>query len=611
MTLQGKTPVLIALIASLLLAVQAMRQCPVGSFNRRGRCQPCAPGTFQNETGAMFCIPCPPGYFNRFPGAQGIDLCEPCPQGTFSLMEGANSPSSCIPCPRGLNSPSGSSRCISCPPGQIISKCDSGFRDILPTGIFGVCADCFRGCFFRPEELKCRPCEAASFAEKENSFLCSPCPIGFSARPGSARCVKCPEGTEPAREGRPCQQCRRGTFKDSTSSSCETCPAGFIPERERGSSRCIPCPEGTARSEEEERCTTCDLGENTNVSGAPVCIPDNTPCAGNFFRNSRGVCDRCSTFQRLDLERMECVPCGENEISEGGLSTTCSECPRGSFASNSFTTFDEGCSCIAGWFKSALPPFECIPCPPGTFNNGNQFFGSNGCGKCQPGSFAPRSGMTRCLKCPPGTAQSLSGQRRCLPCKNGLIPELPSATICVDPRTNCRPGTIRTVSSGGFVFCETTLTSDCPAGTFRVPEPMFNRTFCGSCSTNERFDPERNRCRRCSRGFFSRGGLDPRCRRCRARQFASLDSTCSCDGEVVNGECQRCERGTFIRNRELRCLPCPPGTFLSRRPITFEGCTLCRPGTFSEVGAGRCMRCPPGSTTFGIGESNCVVVRSD
>lgn len=600
----AKFMTVVAIASVLFVLANGMNTCKEGTFLKGNKCILCPPGTYQNETGAIRCKPCPQGYFNKFKGAQGRDLCEACPAGTFSGQKGATSIETCKPCAKGKNSVPGSTGCLSCPPGDIISKCDDGFRYEPPVGFVGRCADCFRGCSFKPEKLKCRPCRFDSFSAKKNSLECTECPYEQLSLPGSSKCTNCPPGTGNRGFDRDdnfkiCFPCDNYVFNDGSTGFCRGCPPGFIGEKKSKATKCVPCPAGTKREAGDTKCMRCKRGENTSIKGASFCMPDDTPCAANFFRNKFGACQRCSIFQRLDLAKKECVPCKKNHVSEGGLSTTCRKCPPGSHASSIGL---RGCNCNGGHIFSSS--FQCTPCPPGAYrpDSANEF--TPYCSPCDPGSYSPKSGMSKCLKCPIGKVQPLVGQKKCVSCPKGLRPELPTVARCVDPKSNCAPGEVRSVE-GGYVRCAQSLSEPCPPGSVKSisGSGKFKSAFCSRCGTSERYDPVSNTCKWCGGRSFSKGGLDTVCKKCPSGESYS-DVGCTCEaGGYVKGKCVKCKPG-LIPLGVLGCQPCPPGTFRNDKD-SFE-CEICPAGTFSEGSAGKCTPCPAGTTSFGVGESNCV-----
>lgn len=586
-------------------------KCGPGTFLQGSKCILCPPGTFQNATNAKSCHFCPAGFYIEVSGAQGLDLCQPCPQGTFSQKIGATSASACKPCPSGLVSLSGSSKCLTCRPGTAVTKCNFGDMDPVPEGIIGTwCKGCCK-CPIVPQELKCRECWPRRFAERENSFGCETCKSGFSADEGMARCRKCPAGTRPS-SGIACSSCRRGTFNDQKIMECRRCPPGSVPNREKGATGCLPCPEGTAPDKNDTmRCVPCPDNGNKGIIGGSFCAPPNTPCADNFFRNKQNACQRCSTLERLDRAKMECVSCGSGEVSEGGLSEICSKCPRGTFVGEIEPfTGKAGCKCNPGWTRSRSPPFGCEPCPAGTFTEDTQFFGGGRCDDCPEGTFS-LPGMNKCLPCPTGTVAS-KRQGKCTPCPKGLVPQQASSGLCVDPRTNCPPGFSRSTSQGpygkggsiiSFRKCTPKTISACPAGTFGKINPKTMEIRCRKCYRNTRFDEKKRECVPCEKGFYSRGGLVASCTKCSSDSPPDSDC-CRLSPESFDPKsCFPCPPGSLFNGNGLRCSDCPSGSFGA---VGALDCEFCPAGTFSSVGAVKCTPCPDGSTTFGVGESNCV-----
>lgn len=594
------------------------KSCGPGAFLRGSECVFCPPGTFQNGTNAESCHLCPAGFYIEVSGAQGLDLCQPCPQGTFSTTLGATSASACKPCPSGLVSLSGSSKCIACRPGTAITKCDFGDMGPVPEGIIGTwCKGCCE-CPTVPQELKCRDCWPRRFAERKNSFECEPCKSGFTAEEGMPKCKKCPAGTSPG-NGVKCYPCSRGYFNDQKIMECRRCPPGHVPNRQMGATGCVPCPEGTKQDENDfMSCVSCPDNGNRGIIGGSFCAPPNTPCADIFFRNKQNACQRCTTFERLDRLKMECVSCGPNEVSQGGLSEVCNACPRGTFVGESSAisfSGQAGCECVPGWTRSRSPPYGCEPCPAGTHTKDGQFFGGGPCENCPEGTFSS-PGMNKCLPCPARTVAS-EGQGKCTSCPKGMVPQQPSSGRCVDPRTNCPPGFSRSTSQGpygaggsiiSFRKCTPISISACPDETFGIIDPDTKEIRCRKCYNNSRFDERKRACVPCDKGYYSKGGLVTTCTKCSSNSPSESDCCRLSPGSIDPKRCYPCPSGTFFNRNEDRCNDCPAGTFGAPRA---RKCEFCPAGTFSAAGAEKCTPCPAGSTTFGVGESNCVIIGSD
>lgn len=52
------------------------------------------------------------------------------------------------------------------------------------------------------------------------------------------------------------------------------------------------------------------------------------------------------------------------------------------------------------------------------------------CRQCQPGTCAPKQGMTQCAVCPPGTYAAVYGASSCSPCVHGSYAQRPNSRAC-------------------------------------------------------------------------------------------------------------------------------------------------------------------------------------
>lgn len=582
------------------------RDCGPGTFFQRGRCKDCPLGTFQISAGATSCTPCPPGTFGTVAGAQGLDVCQLCPDGTFSTREAATSRSTCRPCRKGSNSFEGSSFCTSCPKDTVIDFDNRRRCEFCGNGGFTVA----RGA---------NECMDCSFIDNGRDNL------RFVGRRGTGRCESCPRGT--AGEFRRCAPCN-GTeraFNDGTFTGCRQCLPGFRGVPVQRAARCAPCPKGTAASADDDpfgpftACPKCKAGENSNATGALICVPDNTPCPANYFRNKQGGCARCNRSQRYDPRRRTCVPCGKNQESGGSLSTKCTPC-KGAAVSG-----DDGCECPEG--SELTLDGGCRLCPPGTTT---ESLGKK-CTPCRAGFFAPKAGLAQCEVCPDGLVQPQRGQAKCIRCRKGLIGiswrsfspsslDIDDFSDCVSPKTLCPPGTTRVNDNlGRRVVCNPPV---CPPDTFKLIAPpeipcesffcnVEEGVYCERCPKTHRYDPVRNTCILCNFNEVSDGGLSTKCRRCPPLEVG-FQGKCACmsltsDGDrffgtksrgLLNGRCRFCPPGTYGLDGTAVCTPCPPGTFQDE-----EGefaCKICRAGSFSDKpGSTTCKQCPRGSISFG------------
>lgn len=627
--------VLPLLLLPFLLTAAFAQNCGQGEFRSGSSCKPCPKGTYQNLGNQTSCNECPKGTYNPFLGARGIDICIECPPNTFGGTTSATSRAQCLPCPPNQFSPQGAPQCLRCEPGQqAVPEFEfPSFSDLFITFFRATRFVCFDGEFpiscgiDAPIEYTCAACPFNTFTDKPNAAeSCTPCPKGTFAAPGSPKCLPqktCSPGFARPQLGQ-CEECFGSRISDGTFPKCRTCPPGFNGNKEFRATKCTPCPAGTARRAKEFRCEPCEPGENSFVTGAEFCYPDNTPCAPNFFRNSRGVCKQCAVNQRFDPDTKRCIACPKNSLSKGALSTTCTPCPSGSQASKG----QGRCICKLGFEFMAgrgATSGSCRKCRPGTVrgrNNGRTRSSGRAflCQECPQDTFAPRAGMKACLPCPEGSRQPRSGQRKCVrdpPCRNGLVPS--DEYGCVDPSTNCPPnfGRIQ-VTQVQPPHCNP---RSCPDGLALIKEvggqALISAGFgdekspcefcnCGACKKGERYDAVNFFCTNCDREQTSAGGLVRVCRKCPKGMVGAI-GRCACIDrrEMRNGKCMPCPTGTFGFDDRPGCEPCPPGTFSNREEA--KRCRKCKRGTFSsEAGSSSCQPCPSGTTTFGIGESGCV-----
>lgn len=333
----------ITVVLVLMVTAQAQR-CGPGKFLQNNYCILCPPGFWKSNLFFTECKPCQKGTYNPYSGAQGIDVCIPCPQNTFNNRARASSRAQCLPCPPGTFSPPGSPHCLRCEPGQrayfdlpIIGVCNFFHEEFRSTAFL-----CSEGdsnelrkltCIIDydiPFKYTCRPCYSDSFTDEPNaSEICKCCPAGTTSNSERTMCLPAPPcPPRSVRSGRSdCRECSDFRVSDRSSDNCRACPQGFLGNKENGATGCIPCSAGTARSPSRAKCSACKPGENSFVTGAQFCLPGKTPCAPNFFRNSNGVCTKCTTGQRFEPNSKSCIQCPDNAVSSGALSTTYSPCP--------------------------------------------------------------------------------------------------------------------------------------------------------------------------------------------------------------------------------------------------------------------------------------------
>ncbi|CDF39806.1 unnamed protein product [Chondrus crispus] len=575
--------------------------CKPGSFRKGLDCIKCPAGTFSTGFNLLSCRECPAGRFRDMEGASSEDQCLFCPAGTANEKQGSTR---CKKCTAGTYSLPGSLLCGACPPGTSLSR-------FIPA---------------------CQPCPPGFFSNETTNRFCQRCPDGtFTSEGnnadrnsdiGATSCEKCPPGTFRRnsafgfKEGgetssNKCFRCQQATFSDvAGAKSCKLCPTGTFSQA--GATSCTPCPKGTANNRIfAKRCSSCPSGFITMGTGAARCKHPTRGCPFNTFEDASAECKSCMPGQRLVLAKKRCVPCRENEISRGGVSTRCSPCPPNKIPFGDLTREEKAvCFCKPGFVDDGEG--GCAQCPAGTFwQNDFDFFlsGQNFrrqavagrtirgiCTNCPEGSFSNLRGQTSCTPCPENSFQSHEGATSCTKCPEGsrtprvleMFTDAIGPVRCITDEFACAPGEIRDEEG------------KCIAIRCLANNTVLERGRCiGNCPIGTRVLGRR--CRRCE--GTSPGGLSRRCTRCPDQQRPNRrGDTCVCKRELrmVNGQCVPCPFGTFyFETLDFvgTCIMCANGTAGPR--IFISECEPCRRSFFTrEKGARRCEQCPRGMTTF-------------
>lgn len=122
---QRVSPGLLLLLAVLIQAAVAIKQCPVGTYDVDHGCVSCPIGTFSNAPGASSCTDCDHGRHTE--GLTGQSQCVNCPKGRATV----GSPPRCVGCGEGGEKPvRGTEPCAPCKAGKwndldAASNCDT------------------------------------------------------------------------------------------------------------------------------------------------------------------------------------------------------------------------------------------------------------------------------------------------------------------------------------------------------------------------------------------------------------------------------------------------------------------------------------------------------
>lgn len=410
------------------------RPCPLGQFASTGGCQVCPEGTFHLGRG-LICELCPPGYVSK----PGSTSCKPCLSGTVAR---GTFKAKCAPCPEGTTSNGpGATRCrpigsTSCP--------NNTFENAN-----GDCQRCRNNFRYNKETQTCEPCPPGSFSKGGLRTECKTCPSGQRLEEGGSSTLdcRCPkEGTFSA--GDKCKPCPRGTYGSfltlPSKFGCIKCSMGTFSNKV-GSTSCTPCPFGTfSDAEGAKRCKKCPRGfvpsrvvRDDELVGSTSCMAIATGCRPGFqpkldvfgrIRCGRVTC--VAGTQKKDigikclpckagfiLDGNKCKRCGIDEVSEGGMATSCTKCKNGLFRDEFL-----GSECTCRGFRGTGKGIQdgvCKDCPPGSFGDPN----SEECAKCSTGTFSSVFGETNCTPCPRGTFADVEGLTACKTCPKGQVPE--------------------------------------------------------------------------------------------------------------------------------------------------------------------------------------------
>ena len=295
---------------------------------------------------------------------------------------------------------------------------------------------------------------------------------------------------------------------------------------------------------------------------------------------------------------------------------SCKKCPAGTFNPTAGALICQTCSSGTTSKPGASSCYFINKCPAGTYMNTN----TGVCHHCPKNTFTDKSGNTACTKCPAGTHTKGTGSTHCIPnqtCPAGtFVNGAAKCTACpINTFSNKINAETCTSCPKGF-YTETTGSTACIKKTFCGPGKFHNGHICQLCPRNTYDNSVGNtRCTPCPQGFETKTTGATRCTRkndCQAGSFLS---------EKEN-RCVLCPKNTFTdRPHQVVCEKCPSGTGTKSTGSTKcvklnyckagkfhngKKCVNCPRNTFSdEVGSWECKQCPHGQMTDQTGSTSC------
>ncbi len=303
--------------------------------------------------------------------------------------------------------------------------------------------------------------------------------------------------------------------------------------------------------------------------------------------------------------------CGEwwyNREVSGGIMTTVSSCPPGTYCSGCCPGYLGGCpqcpantysgigacactACAAGKTSTAGASV-CVspPCPVGTYKSGEN------CIVCPAGSYSTVSGATVCTNCLAGTYSNVTGAS--------------SANVC----TNCQANATSAAGSVSqeYCYCKSGYAHVAGSYTCRICDPgtynsQLGRMACSNCSVglySVNYGATGNEtCLRCPLGQWSPEG-SPSCNLCPANSGAAPSSgslsNCACDAGYTGpngGQCSACAAGQYKNvTGASACVSCPAGKYSGVTGAS--NCTTCPSNFTSLSGSSSVSACVCGNNLY-------------
>ncbi|KAL4239882.1 Calcium ion binding [Mactra antiquata] len=593
--------------------------CDLGEYfsNTLNRCEPCAVGYYQDETGQFRCKHCPAGSTTRETGSESRDECSTSCEDGYEL----NITGQCEACAIGYYR--------NATLHQTCQACDSRF---ITPGEGSVNVDacnivaCSPGNYRDVANNICQPCDFAYYQPEKWQTSCLPCNNDLSnwltLSKGSSQFSDCkyycPSGFEVESVGN-CVKCPIGTYKDNADGKlemCQTCSGNYrtADTGSTSSTDCTiyKCPVGYKPNDANTNCVECPIGTFQNVSESTSCklCPDGTSTRQNAS-DSHTLCESY-------------CPSGQEKVGDN-----CIQCPKGKYKDNDIDLFGMCVECDSSFTTEGLgseKETDCsvLICQAGTKRNPTE----TACIDCPIGTYQPQALQDNCLICPqsplPTSTRDVksdslndcetycdSGYEKigsqCFPCdigyyKNNAVDGVfascqlcptqyitsttASTSISACNVANCSAGTYRTTGNT-CAYCE--------IGSYQDEKWQQQCKPCTNPDTtteNEGADDISDCILECAPGYEDIGGS---CRMCAIGYYKPNPAAAACT---------QCDPGFITENEgsisDDACIipACPRGQYLDRSNAPNLQCELCPYNTYQDqVWQDECEQCT-GSRSF-------------
>ena len=234
-------------------------------------------------------------------------------------------------------------------------------------------------------------------------------------------------------------------------------------------------------------------------------------------------------------------------------------------------SFTQSFRCTSG---EVVVDDQCVPCPPGTFFNGELSV----CTKCPVGQFNPEFAQKECIPCP--TYSGIDGVTEGL----GAVSDEECKRKCeagnyYDKVTDlCRPcGYGSYQSEAGKFVCDL-----CPLDKTTRDKNAVSADEClPNCESGNQLGSD-GECAKCSVGTYRTKGIQRVCQEC------PEGKTTRSDGSFSEEDCNLpiCKSGQYLNATVNSCTPCPRGSYQPKSQQT------------------SCIDCPAPTSTVDLGATS-------